>query len=227
MKRNKTFVIKVPNHGELEDIDFDRVRMDADSFVVTVQASSSSEDTLAGRRQAITELTQAGYISPEVSEEMLTSSNPDTSAMNKREQAQRRYLEKLIARFQEYEAVEERKGEDDDDADEMEEPEDMADEMVDTDDDNPFEPPDPALNLDAAIIQMSEGYWETKCDGAPEENLQLFRDWISLADKEIEKRQAAAAPPPPPPAPPGAQMMGDPALGMPPPEAMPPGPMPM
>lgn len=194
----------------LEEIDYSDVKLPSDQFVVKISAANASEDNLAGRKQAVAELAQAGYISPEVAEEMLMSPNADVEALNKREQAQLRYLEKLISRFQEYEPPE------DEEPKEEEEEIDLATDVeTDTDDGNPVEPPDPYMDLGKAIIQMTEGYLEAKLDGAPEGVLQLFRDWIDMADKLIAPPPAPTPPPGPPGMPPpGGEMAPVPGMPM-------------
>jgi hypothetical protein len=138
----------------------------------TVQAASSMEDTLAGRRQFISDYAKAGYITPDVAERMLATPNPDVEAMNKREQAQYRYLERVTSKFQRAKPKE-------------------WDPQVDT------IVPDELLFAPTAYTQMVDAYIEMLGDEAPEFNLRLMRDYISLLNALIQ-RSAPKAPPAPP-----------------------------
>lgn len=191
----------LPNEGFLRTIDFNEIRLPEDMYEVTIQASSSNEDTLAGRRQMVAELESKGVLSPETAAELLNSPNIDTEALGKRELAQQRYLEQLIGECEEWDAK--------------------------SDEQSPYEPPDPLLNLASGIMQMTDAYVSFKADRAPEENQALLRNWIAAADKMLNPQPAAGAVPPgmPPGAPP-------PGSGLPIPEQlaggpMPPPPMPM
>lgn len=143
---------------------------DEDIFEVTIQAANSVEDSLAGRRQTITELAQSGALSPELASKLLTDGDPDPTSFSKRQQAQERYIEQLIEKM--LEAM----------PDEWDAAEDM-------------EPPDPYMDLDAGILQATDAYWEARADNVPDFNLELIRQWIQLCDKEVERRSQPAAPP--------------------------------
>lgn len=190
----------LPNEGFLRTIDFNAVRLPQDMYEVTIQASSSNEDTLAGRRQMVSELEAKGVLSPETAAELLSSANIDVEALGKRELAQQRYLEGFIGQCEEWEA--------------------------EKDEASPYEPPDPLMNLASGIMQMTDAYMEFKADRAPEPNLALIREWITAADGMMSSASSAAAPPPADGAvPPG--MLADPMMPQLPGGAMPPAPMPM
>ncbi len=196
-------IATMPRNGGLDTVDFMKFRDAVKAGEVTIQPASASDDTLAARKQLITEFAEAGYIKPEVAEELLQSVNVDVEALGKRELAQQRWLEQLIAKFEEFEPGK-------DDSQEV------------------FEPPDPLMNLELGIMTMTDAYFEFKADGAPDANKRLILDWIEQADALIAKRDGAAAPAagppgmPPPEAMPPMDPMMDPAMGD--PMAMPPMP---
>lgn len=177
--------------GGADEIDFAQVKLPEESYIVTLQAASATEDTLAGRRQVVAEMLQRGAISQEQADELLATDNADTEQFSKRRSAQKRYIERLLAKFQEWNPgqteadVEEELGDEDLDDDESE--------TVGNDqgEGSIYEPPDPVLDMPRAIVQMSEGLIEMLADGAPERNKALVRRWITDA-------QAMITPPAPP-----------------------------
>jgi hypothetical protein len=172
----------IPNEGFLDTIDWGEITLPSDQFEVTIQASSANEDTVAARRQTIMDLIQMQYLDPAVGEQLLTAPNPDVESLTKRESAQRRYLDKVIARFSRYKPKE-------DDRNDV------------------FEAPDPLMSLPQAIMQMTDGYMTAREREAPEDVLKLFRDYIAYAQEMMKKAQP---PPQPAAAPPGGAppMMG-------------------
>jgi hypothetical protein len=180
----------IPNEGFLDTIDWGEITLPSDQFEVTIQASSANEDTVAARRQTIMDLIQMQYLDPAVGEQLLTTPNPDVESLTKRESAQRRYLDKVIARFSRYRPEKEERG-------------------------DVFVPPDPLMSLPQAIMQMTDGYMTAREREAPEQVLALFRDYITFAQEMIKKAQPAPEPQPaappagmPPQMGPGAPMPG-------------------
>ncbi len=147
---------------------------DEDLFEVVVHASNATEDTLAGRRQTITELAQSGALSPETASKLLTDANPDPLAFSRRVQAQERYIEQII--------------------------EELLEAMPESYKMDDFPTLDPYLDLDAGILQFVDAYVEALADRVPEYNRELMRRWMQLADKEVARRvqqpSASAAQPP-------------------------------
>ncbi len=183
-------------YGEyLDEIVWDDVAPE-DMEQFTVQAASSMEDTVAGRRQFISDYAKAGYITPEQAERMLSTPNPDVESMNKREQAQYRYLERVTARLQ------------------RAKPKDWDPEVDGI-------VPDELLFAPAAYTQMVDAYIEMLGDEAPEFNLRLMRDYIALLNQLIQRQQPPAPPAPPMPGGGGGgdmmapEMMGAPPMGAP------------
>lgn len=165
-------------NGVMRMIEWSTVKAeDEDLFEVTVQAASSLEDTLAGRRQLITEWVQGGAMSPERGAQLLSDENPDPTSLSKRMQAQQRYMDRII--------------------------EDMLDVAPDevseflTREADGFEAPDPYLDLDKAILQVTDAYVEALADDVPSETRGLLQRWIQLADTMVLKRQQEQAPPGP------------------------------
>lgn len=175
----------LPGADSIQEFTWEDVKLE--EYEVQMQPASSFPDTPAGKLQAISEFAEAGYIGPETARRLMSQSAPDIDALNERETAQYRYIEQLISEMQE----------------------------ADEDDEEEYEAdvPDPLLNLESAIVQMTMGYYEMLKDRAPEYNKRLLRNWISAADDILSD---AANPPEPP--------VTDPGM---PPEAMPPEGMPM
>lgn len=174
----------LPDEGFLDTIDWDELNLKTDMFEVRIQPSSSTEDSIAAKKQAVTELAQAGYISPDVAKAALMDSNTDLDSLNQYETAQKRYVERIAARFEMFDPEKDSWGE-------------------------VFSPPDPLINLPKAIMQMTGCYINMLADDAPEANRELVRAWIAQADEKERQKQQKAAPPPGPPqggAPPGPGM---------------------
>lgn len=206
-KRGVAVKATFPDSGGMDEIDFTKVQMPEDTYVVTLQAASATEDTLAGRKQMVAEMLQRGAITQEQADELLASSSADTESLTKRQSAQSRYIERLIAKFQEWNPgeteaeVEEELGDEDLDDDESEEV------GNDEGESSVYEPPDPVLFLPKAILQMSDGLIEMLADGAPERNKGLVRRWITEAQTQLTpKEPPAPAGPPAPPIGPGGGM---------------------
>jgi hypothetical protein len=188
--RAKNGKVKVAvGYGEyLDEIVWDDVAPE-DAELFTVQAASSIEDTLAGRRQFISDYAAAGYITPETAERMLATSNPDVESMNKREQAQHRYLERIIARFQKAKPQ-------------------TWDSAVDG------VAPDEYLAKEAAYVQMVDAYLEMLGDEAPEFNLELVREYLTLLNQMLQPETLPQEPPGGGMPPGGGEPMIDPSMGM-------------
>jgi hypothetical protein len=178
----------VESEGFLDTIDWDEITLPSDQFVVTLAASSADEDSPAARKQTVQDLIALGY--QNIADEL--TQIPDIEWITNRQSAQRRYMDGVITRYMKFDA--------------------RTEDVADVED-----VPDPLFDLVAASVQMKDGYVSAKADGAPEVNLQLFRDWLTLADEALQKTQepplppvdGAGAPPPDggmPMAPPGGQM---------------------
>jgi hypothetical protein len=191
--------VTLHNDGLLETIDWTEIGLRQDQFEVTIQASSATEDTIAARRQTVEDLTRMGYLDPSVSEQVLTAPNPDIEALTKRESAQRRYMDKLIAKFSRYRPKKDKKG-------------------------DVFRAPDPLFNLVDSVKQMTDGYIVALERDAPDDVLQLFRDYIRMAGEMLKPKPAPAPTQPQPGAggPPPGMPMPAPMMGAPP--MAPPGP---
>ncbi len=87
--------------------------------------------------------------------------------------------------------------------------------------------PEAFQDLALGLELVTAAYLDARRLGAPESILQLFRDWVGAADKEMKKGSQAQAAMAAAQAPPMDPMMAgmDPAMGMAPPGAMPPVPM--
>lgn len=163
----------IPNEGFLDTIDWGEITLPSDQFEVTIQASSSNEDTVAARRQTIMDLIQMQYLDPAVGEQLLTAPNPDVESLTKRESAQRRYLDKVIAKFSRYKPKEQKR-------------------------EDVFVAPDPLMNFPQAIMQMTDGYMTALEREAPQDVLALYRDYITYAQELMKKAQPPAPEPPMP-----------------------------
>lgn len=215
----------------LTELEFKKVRMDREKFVLIVYPTSALRRDPAGRMEDVQNLINMQFLSPDEGAMLLDF--PDIDRVQNLTQAARRTVEKIMERFLE--------------ADE---------ETID----DAYVPPEPFMNLDLCISLGIQTYLDAKLDGAPEENLRLMRDFImdskSLRDNEDAEDKGptpmemgmppdpammAQGAPPPGMIPPGqgapippvdpSMMPADAAAGMvPPPGAMPPmpppGPMP-
>lgn len=80
-----------------------------------------------------------------------------------------------------------------------------------------FKAPEPFENLALCVHRVQLAYLQAKRDGAPEEILAGFRDWVDLALQELQGSQSGGAGAPPPPgapiAPPDNGMVGAPPPG--------------
>jgi hypothetical protein len=163
--------------GYVDEVDFDAIEMPIEKCEIVVGSMSSTEDTMAGRLSAATDMMTAGWITPEQAKVILTSPNPDIEAFTRRDQAQQRYYEKLISKFQ---SAEEK-----------------------TWDALKFPMPDPVLSLELGIAMMTDGYAETKLMGEDDPdsnadfNCRLFTKWITFAWQTLGKGQQPTAPTPP------------------------------
>jgi hypothetical protein len=161
----------------VDEVDFDAIEMPIEKCEIVVGSMSSTEDTMAGRLSAATDMMTAGWITPEQAKVILTSPNPDIEAFTRRDQAQQRYYEKLISKFQ---SAEEK-----------------------TWDALKFPMPDPVLSLELGIAMMTDGYAETKLMGEDDPdsnadfNCRLFTKWITFAWQTLGKGQQPTAPTPP------------------------------
>lgn len=166
-KKGSSLAMVFPDDGFLDEIDWADVDMERDMYQITVQAKSSFPDTPAGRIETLFEMYRNGAISDVAYNELtLDGTPPDLEAMESRWDAQSGYMNRLVARFQEAE------------------------------EENPptITMPDPMLNLPLAIVRMQQGYLETlemDVDGEAEFNQQLFRTWIEMADKQLQKASEA------------------------------------
>lgn len=173
----------VESEGFVETIDWKEITLPSDQFIVTLAASSAEEDTPAARKQTIQDLMALGY--QNIAQEL--EQIPDVEWITQRQSAQRRYMEKVIARYAKFDAR-------------KQEPHEVAD------------TPDPLFGLAEAALQMKDGYVATKADGAPEANLQLFRDWLAQCDEIMGKASQGAADAAPGGPPGGGGVPMDPAM---------------
>ncbi len=163
--------------GYVDEVDFDAIEMPIEKCEIVVGSMSSTEDTMAGRLSAATDMMTAGWITPEQAKVILTSPNPDIEAFTRRDQAQQRYYEKLISKFQSAK---------EDDWDPLK-----------------FPMPDPVLSLQMGIQMMTDGYAETKLMGEDDPdsnadfNCRLFTKWIAFAWQTLGKGQPAVEQAPP------------------------------
>lgn len=157
----------VESEGFVETIDWKEITLPSDQFVVTLAASSAEEDTPAARKQTIQDLMALGY--KNIAEEL--TQIPDVEWVTNRQSAQRRYMDRVIARYTKFNAKK-----------------DDASEIRDT--------PDPIFSLAEAAVQMKDGYISAKADDAPEANLQMFRDWLTECDELLAKASAGDVAPP-------------------------------
>jgi hypothetical protein len=186
----------IPGSGLLEKVDWDDIDpiLGGCEYEVSIQAASAMQDTLASRLQFISDMQASGMLTPDAAKRMLASADPDIDSMSNRDQAQYNWIERIVGEVLES---------DDDDAD---------DEMMLS-----VEPPDPLMNLGAAVLQMTEAYLEVSSyPDAPEWKRSLLRNWVTAAVDLLNRSKAPPAAPAGPP------------IGAPPPEmAPPPGPPPM
>lgn len=174
----------------LREIDWDEIDLPEDCYEVTIQPASSHADSVAGRLELISEWQATGWIQPDVAARLQSQTELDTENFSRRRNAQHRWIERLISKVQ------------DTDEDELEDLE--------------LDPPDPLMNLPAAMLQMAEAYVEMQAYEDTEQRCAILREWIVQARDELTASQEPETPPPGAQPPQGQEPQGMPPEGMPP-----------
>lgn len=194
-----------------DKIQWSKVRLDRESFVLDVFPTSALPRTPAARIDYVQSLANAGWLSPDEAKMLLDF--PDLERVNNLGQAAYNLVGKLIDRF-------------------LSAPDPEAEDV--------YVYPEPEFNLDLCVVMTQQAYLNAKVDGADEKNLALLLQFIADARAEAKKAKDGDAPPPPapgamdgvpapdlppppggPPGPPGGQpMAAAPIQGTPPPPTL-------
>ena len=156
-----------------EEIAWSEVSLPEEAYQIEVAASSALPNDPAGRLQMTQELYSAGVIGVDTYKQMLGF--PDIEKQMNFITAQRDYLERIFDTFLDVEPGE-----------------------IDA---TTYEAPDPMLiNKQDAILQASQAYFEALYNDAPQENLDLIRQWIEdlttlMAEAQADLAQVAPAAP--------------------------------
>jgi len=147
-----------------EEIDWKSVELPENTYEITVAPASGLPNDVPGRIQLATELKDAGIIPPDVYVRLIQL--PDLEVEMNQLAAQNRYMERII------------------------------DEMLDATTKEAaakaYRSPDTLLlNKGAALLQVSQAYFNALVDDAPEFCLDNLRDWV----KELATLTMVAAPP--------------------------------
>lgn len=173
-----SLALEIHGDGAIDTIDWADVDMERDQYQLTIEASSSFADKLPARLEYLAEMAQSQFISGEAYKRLTMDGAPDMEALDRRWNAQSRYMDKLIAMFEESTPA-------------------KPAELV---------MPDPLLNIPLAMAAMSEAYIgmlevslnpvpaEADDGYDPEHNLELMREWILLCDTVLQRQQQAAPP---------------------------------
>lgn len=156
------------------------VRMDRESYTLQVHPTSALPRDVAGRTATVQQWVAAGFVSQKTAQKLLDF--PDLDAHTAIEFAPMEIAEMTVERFLDPEL----------------EP------------DEAYLPPEPFDDLAYALPYMVAAYQRARLDGAPEERLELFRQWFGDADALLAQAEGAAAPAP------AEAMTTDPALAGPP-----------
>lgn len=167
------------NRTHAERLDWDDVRMDREDYVLQVHPTSALPRDVAGRTTIVQQWLAMGHIDQRTAAKLLDF--PDLDAHTARAFAAMEIVERHVGRF--------------------------LDPGRDAEDPDTYLPPEPFDDLEFAIGHILMEYHRARLDDAPEERLELFRQW--LGDAEALLAQAAPPPPPmgaeaPPLAPPGS-----------------------
>ena len=163
-ERDGNFKVPSVEGKHLESIDWDKARMDRESFVTRVQTSSFLPSTPAGKWATIKEMINEGAIPRE--EGMMLLDYPDLEKFNELNNAAVRNIDRKIERMLDPEWDEERDG-------------------------AQYLPPEPFDNHNLAMRRVTSAYQVALLDGSPEENMQLLRDYLTETQAEIERMQQA------------------------------------
>jgi len=167
-----------------DEIAWSEVSLPEEVYQIEVAASSALPNDPAGRLEMTQELYINGIIGVETYKQMLGF--PDIEKQMNFITAQRDYLERVFDSFLDVE----------------------PDEI----DQTTYEAPDPMLiNKPDAILQASQAYFDALYNDAPQENLDLIRQWIEdltamMAEAQAEAAQAQAMAAAPPGAAPGGAL---------------------
>lgn len=191
---------RLPKRRGVQEIKWNDVSIDAELDVQIAPVSSLPSDP-AGRLETVNELFAAQVIGPATYKRLLDW--PDLEQEMSRDSAEWEYVESMLERF-----LDAKEG-----------------------DEDVYVPPDGyLLKKEQALLQFSAAYFEARCEGAPEFNLELLRRYMQELSRRIEAAamaQAALMMPPPMPGAGGAPAPA-PAPAAPLPAPMPsPGPVPV
>ena len=177
----------VPGAKTTESIDWDKARLDRETFTCRPVPTSFLPSQPSAKLETIQEMLQGGMLSRD--EAMVLLDYPDLEAVTALQNAPRLNIEKHIDR------------------------------MLDPDDPKPAHP-EAFWDLALSIKLAQAAYNDAEESGAPEENLDLLRDFMARCQELLDGQAAAAQPAAAPSMPgPGAPMQP----GMPPTPAPPPG----
>lgn len=156
---------------KIDLIDYKKVRLDLEDFTLSLYPTTMLRTEPVMREMQIESWTNAGWITPDEAKVLLDF--PDVDKFSSLNRAQYEVIDLSLEK--------------------------MLDEEVDIDE--AYTPPEPFWNLKLAVQRALAFYMRAQVNEAPEERLQLIRDFI--ADVQTLMDQAA----PPPQAPPGGPAM--------------------
>lgn len=200
------FTVRWPGDTFLNEIDWEKVDLDEDQYIVQIAPVSGIKDTPADRLQIGQELFGAGIIQPEAYSRILEHLDPKSELehINQQRKLIDRYIEAwLDATPEEIESNQTTEGH------------------------ALWVPPITFMGHEDALIQVANAYMKAVLDGAPDANTELFLRYMEALDRQLTEKAARLAqieqgidPNNPQPAPP-------PGGPMPPAEMPMPGPAPM
>lgn len=196
----------------LQEFDYRKVRLDRKDFTLQVWSTSLLSKKPSAKIQEIEQFINLGWLSQEDGRMLMDF--PDLERTTNLLTSAHRIIEAVLEKMLDAE---------------------------DVDDDDVYTYPEAAFNLKLCVVKGLQTYLDAKCDGCPDENLQLILQFVDDAKAQLGNDNGAPAPmidpatgaplPPgaPHPAGPGAPMGGPPmdpsmippndaAAGLPPPE---------
>lgn len=166
-EENPEFSVKWPGRRFLNEIAWNDVNLEEDQYEVSIQPSSMLQREQAGILSTAQELLAAGQMSP-IAFKSVISQTADLESILNRDTAESEYLDKMIDRYLDADEEEWEAGD-------YEEPDGHISDKI------------------AALVQLTQAYFEARCDDAPDFNLDLLRRYIKTLDKQVQDAQAFAA----------------------------------
>ncbi len=161
------FSVKWPGRRFLNEIAWNDVNLEEDQYEVSIQPASMLQREQAGILSTAQELFASGQMSP-IAFKSVISQTADLESILNRDTAESEYIDKMIDRYLDADEEEWEAGD-------YEEPDGHISDKI------------------AALVQLTQAYFEARCDDAPDFNLDLLRRYIKTLDKQVQDAQAFAA----------------------------------